>query len=203
MKRAGAALAVVLLAAAVTAISVHGQDSSQSGAAGTAARAPHEAMQGDVRNFVDAMAIAGMAEVRLGNLAAQRAASADVKAFGQMMVKDHAKANDELKQVASRLKVEPTAQLDRKHQDLADRLSRLNGAAFDREYIAAMIQGHQDVLTQLQAQTRNRPTTGSEAARTGGPGANEQGLTQWAAKTLPVVQQHLARAQQLQQQLGK
>lgn len=188
MRRAG--FAAVALVAAATTISVHSQ-----------APTPNEAMQGDVRNFVDAMAIAGMAEVQLGNLAVQRASSADVKAFGQMMVRDHSRANDELKQVASRLKLEPTTQLDKKHRDVADRLSKLNGAAFDREYIAAMVQGHQDVLTQLQAQTRNRPTTGAETARTSAPGANEEPVTQWAAKTLPVVQQHLARAQQLQQQL--
>ena len=203
MSRASAGFAVVALVTTVTTASIHGQGGGQSGAAGTAARAPIEAMQGDVRNFVDTMAVAGMAEVRLGNLAVQRATSPDVKAFGQMMVRDHSKANDELKQAAARLKVEPTAQLDRKHQDLADRLSKLIGPAFDREYIAAMVQGHQEVLTQLQAQTRNRPTTGSETARTAGPGANEQGVTQWAAKTLPVVQQHLARAQELQQKLGK
>lgn len=187
MRRASVRFAVVILVAAATMVPIHGQ----------------EAMKGDVRNFVDAMAVAGMAEVRLGNLALQRAASPDVKAFGQMMVKDHAKANDELKQVASRLKLEPIAQLDRKHQDVADRLSKLNGPAFDREYMAAMVQGHQEVLTQLQAQTTSRPTTGAEASRTSGPGANEQGLTEWAAKTLPVVQQHLVQAQQLQQKLGK
>ena len=187
MRRAGARFAVVALVAAATTAAIHGQD----------------AMKTDVRNFVDTMAVAGMAEVRLGNLAAQRASSPDVKAFGQMMVQDHAKANDELKQAASRLKIQPTAELDKKHRDVADRLSKLSGPAFDREYLAAMVQGHQEVLAQLQAQTRDRPTTGAESARTSAPGANEQGLTQWAAKTLPVVQQHLERAQQLQQKLGK
>lgn len=191
MRRAEAGFAVAVLVAAAT-ISVH----SQSGT-------PAEAMKGDTRNFVDAMAVAGMAEVQLGNLAAQRATGADVKAFGQMMVRDHAKANDELKQAASRLKLEPTTQLDKKHQELVTRLSKLNGAAFDREYIAAMVQGHQDVLTQLQAQTRNRSASASGAAHTSGPGANEEALTQWAAKTLPVVEQHLARARQLQQAPAK
>lgn len=203
MRQALAGFTVVVLVAAMT-VPIHGRGSSgQSGSAGTAAGGPKEAMQGDVRDFVNAMAVAGLAEVQLGNFAAQRAANADVKAFGQMMVSDHSKANDELKRVAARLKVEPPTKLDRRHQDLADRLSKLSGAAFDREYLAAMVQGHQDVLTQLQAQTGRRSAAGGEAARTAGPGANDEALTQWAAKTLPVVQQHLARAQQLQQQLGK
>ena len=202
MRRAGAKFAVVALVATTT-ISLHGEGTRQSGAAGTAARAPHEAMQGDTRNFVDAMAIAGMAEVQLGNLAAQRATNADVKAVGRMMVRDHSKANDELKRVASRLKLEPSTQLDQKHRDVVERLSKLDGPEFDREYLTAMVHGHQDILTQLQAQTANRSAAGSGAAHTSAPGANEEGLTQWAAKTVPVVQQHLERAQQLQQKLTK
>ena len=74
MRRTAAGFAVAVLVAAATA-STHGQ-------------ASHESMQGDIRNFVDTMTIAGVAEVKLGNLAAQRASSPDVKAFGQMMVSD-------------------------------------------------------------------------------------------------------------------
>ena len=143
MRRAGAWFAVLALVAGTT-VSLHSQGTGgQSGAASTAARAPHEAMQGDTRNFVDAMAIAGMAEVQLGKLAAERATSADIKAFGQMMVRDHSKANDDLKRVAARLKLEPSTQLDQKHRDVVERLTKLNGPEFDREYVAAMVHGHQ------------------------------------------------------------
>jgi putative membrane protein len=41
------------------------------------------------------MTIAGLAEVQLGKLASERASSAEVKAFGQMIVKDHSQANEE------------------------------------------------------------------------------------------------------------
>ena len=41
-----------------------------------------------------------MAEVELGKLATQKASSEDVKKFGQRMVDDHTKANDQLKQIA-------------------------------------------------------------------------------------------------------
>ncbi len=42
----------------------------------------------------------GMAEVQLGQLAAQKADNAAVKAFGRQMVDDHTKANDDLKSAA-------------------------------------------------------------------------------------------------------
>ena len=51
------------------------------------------------RKFVEDAAKGGMAEVQLGQLAAQKAQSDDVKKFGQRMVDDHGKANDKLKQI--------------------------------------------------------------------------------------------------------
>ena len=50
-----------------------------------------------------------------------------MKAFGQMMVNDHSQANDELKKVASQLKIQLPTQLDQKHKDLVDKLSKLQG----------------------------------------------------------------------------
>ena len=44
----------------------------------------------------------GVAEVRMGKLAAEKANSADVKAFGRQMVADHTKANDDLNSVAQK-----------------------------------------------------------------------------------------------------
>jgi len=174
----------------------------------------------DAREFINHLAVAGMAEVQLGKMAAEKAADPGVKAFGQMMVTDHSQANKELEQVAAQLNVPPPTQIDQKHRDLSDRLSKLQGAAFDREYITAMVQGHQEVAAQLQVRANHKQTvtagrttpgsTGSSAGQTGSApgattgsatGAGEQALTQWAAKTLPTVQQHLERARTLQQQL--
>jgi putative membrane protein len=106
-------------------------------------------------------------------MASEKASNADVKAFGQMMVKDHSKAGDELKQVASQMNLQVPTQLDQKHKDLVDKLSKLNGAEFDREYMNAMVMGHQEVLGKLRARTESAvPPAGGAANRTGG-GARE------------------------------
>jgi putative membrane protein len=110
-----------------------------------------QATRSDAQGFVNEMTIANLAEVQLGKMASEKASSSDVKAFGQMMVKDHTQANNELKQIASQLNVQPPAQLDQKHKDLSDKLSKLSGAAFDREYINAMVMGHEEVLGKLRA----------------------------------------------------
>ena len=75
----------------------------------------------------------------------------DVKAFGQMMVKDHTRANTEVTQIAKQLNVTPPTHLDMKHRELIDRLSKLKGAEFDREYVTAMVMGHEEVSAKLRA----------------------------------------------------
>jgi len=55
----------------------------------------------NAKTFVDHAAEGGLAEVGLGKLAADKAARADVKQFGQRMVDDHSKAGDELSGLAS------------------------------------------------------------------------------------------------------
>jgi putative membrane protein len=189
----------------------------------------------DSHQFVEHMAVAGTAEVQLGKLAQERASNPDVKAFGQMMVTDHSKANEELTRIASQLQINPPKQLDQKHKDLANRLSKLRGAEFDREYMNAMVEGHEKVASELKMKagsrmTSNEPTTsdrpatdpttgasdpppgasrpptaGSETAGTSGmaAGGSDQALTDWAAKTLPTVEQHLQRAKELQQKVSQ
>src|SRR6059058_6151950 len=51
--------------------------------------------------FMKKAAKGGMMEVAMGKLAEQNAKSPDVKSFGQRMVTDHGKANDELKKIAA------------------------------------------------------------------------------------------------------
>jgi putative membrane protein len=190
---------------------------------GNAAAQPAEGSSGKpsagAGTFINDMAIAGMAEVELGKMAAERGSSADIKEFGETMVEDHSKANDELKQIASELGVTPPTDLDKKHRDLADKLSKLHGAEFDREYANAMVNGHQEVASKLRSRvdhkmTSSEPGSGHEAptgtgarppqstgsgTSVGTSGDSGDGkLNQWAAKTLPTVEQHLERARELQ-----
>ena len=66
------------------------------------------------------------------------------------MVTDHQKANIELKQIASKMAVQLPAEPDAKHQELYDRLVDAEGPEFDREFMQAMVDGHQEVAQELE-----------------------------------------------------
>ena len=163
-----------------------------------------QARQTDSRLFINEMTIVGLTEVRLGQMAAERGERANVKAFGQMMVKDHSEANAELSRVAAEMKIVPPTEIDKKHGELVERLSKLNGAEFDRAYVMAMVEGHQAVAAQLREWTTASrplgppPAGDPKAADLARGGPNEEKLTEWAISALPIVEKHLERARTLQ-----
>jgi putative membrane protein len=123
----------------------------------------------------------GLAEVQLGQLAAQKASNPDVKAFGQKMVDDHQKANDQLKQAAAKeniaLPTEPAA----KDKAEAARLEKLSGDAFDKAYMSHMVTDHKKDVAEFQREAKS--------------GQDDQ-IKNFAQQTLPTLQDHLKMAQE-------
>ena len=156
------------------------------------------------KDWVEDRLIGGMTEVKLGEVATQKALSADVKAFGRMMVEDHTKAGDELKQFASKHNIIAPADLDDDHRDKVERLSKLEGAEFDREYMNTMVDDHEKTVNALEDRLdkegnddnpRYTPKKSDDAA--------EGELNQWAAKAIPTVRKHLERAKQIDEKLDR
>ena len=96
------------------------------------------------KKFAKAAMAGGMAEVQLGQLAVQKGNSEDVKKFGQRMVDDHTKLNDQMKPIAESIGVQPPTELTKKDQALMTRLQGLSGDAFDKAYIKAMLKDHKE-----------------------------------------------------------
>jgi putative membrane protein len=132
--------------------------------------------------FVMNAAMGGMAEVEMGRLAAQKGASDEVRQFGQRMVDDHTKANEELMRVASSKGMTPPSALDAKHQAAMQKLSALSGEKFDREYVKMMVGDHKKDVGEFQ----------KEAGR----GADAD-IKAFAAATLPTLQGHLQMIQRI------
>jgi len=137
--------------------------------------------------FVHEAAIGGMAEVEMGKLAADKASSADVKQFGQRMVDDHGKANDELKTFASQKGETIPTDLDATHKSTQARLSKLTGEAFDKAYMAEMVKDHDKDV----AEFKHASTASADAD-----------LKAWAGKTLPTLEEHQKMAHDINAKLG-
>ncbi len=129
--------------------------------------------------FATNAAQGGMAEVKLGQLATEKASSQDVKTFGQRMVDDHSKANDQLKSIASAENMTLPTDIGAKNQALYDKLSGMSGAAFDKAYMKAMVKDHETDVKEFQKEANS--------------GKDPQ-LKQFASQTLPTLQEHLSMA---------
>ena len=105
-----------------------------------------------------------------------------------MMIDDHTTAGDKLKSVASGQNIRVPTDLDDKHRDLRDKLAKLSGSAFDREYMAAMVEGHEGVAGKLDSRI--------DSAKLAQKSDNvvTMAVNEWAAEAYPVVQSHLAAA---------
>lgn len=148
------------------------------------------------RNFVEDMAADSQAEITLGQLAQQKATTPEVKEFGEVMVRDHTKANEELKGIAAKHNIELKADLSDDHKDLRERLAKLSGSEFDREYMKAMVDGHREVEKMLAARMSKGGATPDELSLAAK-------VDQWAARTLPDVRAHLKEAEQVYGELAK
>lgn len=145
-------------------------------------------ISGNDRHFITQASEDGHAEVALGKLAQQNGANKAVKDFGQRMVADHGKANQELAGIATKLGVTPPKQPGSKHKADMKKFSSLKGADFDREYAEHMVMDHEKAVALFEKEARN-----GDAAE----------LKAFASKTLPVLQEHLKMAQALQAQIAR
>jgi len=136
----------------------------------------------DDKKFAKDAALGGMTEVELGKLAVQKASSDAVKQFGQKLVDDHTKANDQLKALASKGSINLPDSLDSKHQSRVDKLAKLSGPKFDKAFIKDAVKDHEKDISEF----KNEAQYGSDP-----------NVKQFAANTLPTLQQHLAAAKDL------
>lgn len=130
----------------------------------------------------------GMAEVKLGQLAADKASNPDVKAFGQKMVDDHTKANDQLKSVAGNENMTLPTDINAKDQAEYDKLSKLSGADFDKAYMKNMVKDHEMDVKDFQKEANS--------------GKDPQ-LKSFASTTLPILQSHLQMAKETQAKVAR
>ncbi|HEX7636762.1 MAG TPA: DUF4142 domain-containing protein [Burkholderiaceae bacterium] len=152
------------------------------GAWAQAASAPVKLTHQD-SSFLKDAAEAGNAEVEGSRLAESRTQNADVKSFAQMMVDDHTKAGDELKNLAQEKGVKVSDKPSLTKQAEIKLLSKAKDASFDKHYVNTIgVKAHEDTIKLFQ----------KEIAK-----GKDADIKAWASKTLPTLQHHLEAANTL------
>jgi len=159
-----------------------GQDISRDGLKGD-----KTLLQARDKKFVVTVAQDDMTEVKLGEIARERATSPLLKNFGEQMVRDHGRAADTLKIIASQKSVTMPLTLDAEHQGTVDGLVKLEESQFDMAYLDQMIDAHKNAVRTVTAEQQ---TTDGE-------------LRRWTMDNLPIIQAHLDMALEIKNKIGR
>jgi putative membrane protein len=135
-------------------------------------------------DFVQKAATSDMYEIEAGKIAAEKGQSDGVKQFGQHMVDAHSKTTEKLKGIvqAEKVKVDLPPALDSSHQKLIDELNQASGADFDKTYAKQQVDAHQEAVKLFKRYSEK---------------GENKALKDFAAKTLPTIEQHLEQARKL------
>jgi putative membrane protein len=138
--------------------------------------------------FMVKAANGGLMEVAAGKLAQEKASSKEVKEFGNHMMTDHQKSNEELKQLAQGKKVMLPDSMDNNAKDKIEKLSKKTGKEFDKAYMDEMVSDHKKDVNEFEDASKN---------------AKDPEVKAFAEKTLPTLQMHLGMAQKTDSVLKK
>ena len=147
-----------------------------------AAPADDAKKEGGDKEFMKKASAAGLAEVNLSQLALRRATNPAVREFAQRMGNDHMRANENLLGIANNKQILAAERMDDTHTKLRDKLAKLEGAEFDREYMEAMVKDHEEAVKLFEKQSKD----GQDAA-----------LKAAAGDMLPRLKKHLEMARDI------
>lgn len=138
-------------------------------------------------SFLQKAAEGHQTEIVLARLALMNATTEQVKAFGAWMIQDHQRANQAVRFLAVKEDVHLVTQLSEQGIHQKTQLSRLTGKEFDEAYMAMMLQNHAKIVQEFERQSLTERDTE---------------VRQWAAGAVPLLKEHLERAQTLASALG-
>ncbi|MBC7389699.1 MAG: DUF4142 domain-containing protein [Opitutaceae bacterium] len=142
----------------------------------------------DDTKFAVAAADGGLMEVRLGELALKNGSSAKVKEFAKLMVKDHGKANEELKELAAKKNISLPADLSDDAKDKYEDLAKKKGNDFDDAYTEFMVKDHKDDISDFKKEAEK---------------GNDPEVRAWAAGKLSTLEHHLQMAEAAEEIVDK
>ena len=179
-------LAMVAIAVSFLLPTTFAQSASETGKESKGTTDSKSKLPSGEERFMKEAASGGLMEVQLGKVAAEKGSHQRVKDFGKRMQADHSKANDQLKKIAAKKGVDLPTEPSGEHKSTMDKLTKLSGAEFDREYMDAMVDDHKEDIEKFQ----------TEADK-----GKDPDVKKFASDNLPVLKKHLELAQSTQKQV--
>ena len=139
------------------------------------------------KKFVENAVSGGREQVQLGQMAADKATNPEVRDFGMRMARDHSKANDQLTRILSEQGI-TEAVPEAKTTRTTEHLESMNGADFDHSYMRETVKDHKKDIAAFKKEAAN---------------GRDPEIRDWAAQTLPALEEHLKMAEQTQSNIGK
>lgn len=115
---------------------------------------PGMAINSQDRSFFKLALETNILEAKLGELAMRKGATDWTREYGKMMMMEHNMGFNELKVIGGKLKLPVSKKLSSMNQNMLNRMSRLSGQAFDREYRSMMIKGHMGYLSKIEQEVK-------------------------------------------------
>ena len=123
----------------------------------------HKAMDHGSKQLTDSQVLMKLhhineEEIEVGQIAQKNGSTRDVKDFGATLVRDHTKADQDVKTLASKMNVDPEAKkADATHQEKQqvmqnkiDQLKKMRGKDFDRAFAQMMVNGHRQAIEMVK-----------------------------------------------------
>jgi putative membrane protein len=137
-------------------------------------------------SFLVKAADGGMTEVRLGELAQQKATDRKVKDYGTMLIHDHSGANDKVKALAAQRNVTLPDAPGNTNQETIDKLAKRTGKDFDKAFMDAMQKDHEKDIDMFKDASNK---------------VNDADVKSFVDNTLPTLQMHLDSAKAIRKSL--
>jgi putative membrane protein len=147
---------------------------------------PTSAQQADQTNFLADAIRSNIAEAKLGQLAAERAQSQQVREYGDQLRKDHTKSLEKASGLANEIGVPASSELTDQQKKQFESLQKLSGDEFDTTFLSQMDRDHQSDIAKFSAQAQR---------------GSDPEVMAFAKDTLPTLQAHLEHAQSIQSEL--
>ncbi|MDX1950709.1 MAG: DUF4142 domain-containing protein [Verrucomicrobiota bacterium] len=157
------------------------------GAPGSSASSSSRQLADKETDFVKEALKGNMMEMKMGQMGADKAQNQELKQFGETLVKDHSRANEELRTIAQKKGVELPTEVHKNHDKKMDNLPEQAGAEWDKAFARHMVKDHKKDIKKYEQASRD---------------CKDQELKAYIDKTLPTLRQHLQTAQSIARNLG-